>query len=211
MSVDLKQIEKNAWLASFQDGLLDLVLGTVLTIVGISGFFDSINLQIDLFTPLLFIAIIGTVFLVKRYVVLPRAGKATFKRPRIVMMIVMVSIQVILLLTQFIMFAISHNQKGSAAQLLNSSMMWLVYCVLFFGIPALIIGLPRLFVYGILYGVAFSFNEFMAKAIGIGSYHYLIFVIFGLIIVTIGIIVFIRFLKMNPYPSELVTNETSIQ
>ncbi len=211
MSVDLKLIEKNAWLASFQDGLLDLILGAVLTIVGISGYFDSINIQIDLFTPLLFIAIIGTVFVVKRNVVLPRAGKAKFKKPRYIAMIIMVSIQAILLLTQFILFAVAYNQKGSTAQLLSSSMMWLVYCVLFFGIPALIIGLPRLFVYGIMYGIAFSFNEIMAKAIGIGSYHYLIFVIFGLIMVIIGIIVFIRFLKMNPYPSELVTNETSIQ
>lgn len=206
MSVDLKQIEKRAWLSSFNDGLLEIALGTFLLLVGVSSYLSRMGKDYDLAFPVVYLFMIAIVFVLKLYVIKPRAGSAVFGKPRRVNMLIMVIAQVAVLLAHFVIIGIALAQRDPMVPKLSSIGLWFVASMLFFGLPAVLIGTPRLLIYGILFGAAFSTNEYLLT-FGHSPNGYWFFWGIGGGILIFGLYMLASFISNNPLPSEMMKDD----
>ena len=79
--IDLKGLERRAWTSYLQDGLLDIYLGLLLVVLSIpellSGVFASGVTQYAAYATLMLLAFV-IYWAAKRYVAIPRMGRARF-------------------------------------------------------------------------------------------------------------------------------------
>jgi len=212
-NVALKELEKKAYKSTFEDGFWDIFWGML--IVGMSfGYLGSIiglpePLNYFLIPLIWYIIAFLIFFLGKRYITIPRMGFVKFgpkrkanKKKLIIFLSINVLINVIFLFLTFTDLFRQLQLEGFALNLIIG---------LFFALPlsimAYLMQFDRLYLIAMLGGISFFFADLLNPYFGSPLDVFLAFSITGDIILIIGIVIFIRFLRKYPLLKEEVVND----
>ena len=196
-SADLQKLEQRAYLSYQQDGLLDLIIGFAIFALGLNEAMDT-----TIWTYVTFMLIIAYVPLKKR-ITFSRIGYVEFnvKRRGLNMFVVSaVVILVLVLLLVGMLVVLLPSSTSSSALLLGIQqsplMLYALLGFLGFGLAGLISGIRRLYVYALLsVGITLS-----AHVLNLSIY--VPFLVFSVIVLTIGTIFLVRFIRRYPIVME---------
>ena len=203
--IDLKQIERNAFRAAFQDGLTDVLLGSVFATLSLVPWLEQLGLPRP-FGYLIVFAILFVVWaeikLFKNRFVAPRLGIAVFGQARknrmkqarlalIVMVLVTVG------LVAFTATGILQKSLGTFSEWGSYLFIGAIFVVTL-SLLAFFLDYPRLYVYGWLLSLLYPFSVWLENRTGwlfpSGE------TFFGGIIIVVGLITYIQFLRQHPLP-----------
>ncbi len=209
----LKKMEKKIWKSNFKHGLWDILFGTILIILIPTHYFiGNIALRITMghhsfifwYVFLGFSCLTGLCILFKYLsdtLISERVGFVKYRANRKIILkkmiiLCIIYLGVILLFFGYIytklIYPIMGNDRFFNA-ICAGLMIFLIPC----SITAYLIEFKKLYIYGLLTAIGTLVNEIFGYFIG-KSYPFLILLIIGSIIVCIGILIFIRFLKKYP-------------
>jgi hypothetical protein len=193
-SVNLKQLEKNSAAAIFQTGLVEIGIGLIFIVSTLAMLFNDIRYYIDI----LYIVPVIFMFLSVKYIAQPRMGMVNFNKNRVrknrLLYITITTFLVIMVtLTLF-------STTNSIAEIINPR--WIISSIIFIICIAVayFMSFDRMYLYAFLLAGAFNLSEEIRENPGIiqdGGYAYLLV---SLIIITIGTVYLVRFLKKYPIP-----------
>jgi hypothetical protein len=205
-NVSLKQIERKAWTSFFQDGLLDILMGLLLLLMAVP---DMLS---DVFPSQLWqrgtnVALAGLAFVIfwagKRFITMPRLGRVRFDRARKVKKMRLAPILTAAsILTGILMASILLAQRnggsvleavaGSRAQAALGLAVWII---LILSLASYFMeDFTRGYVIGVLCALGFSGTILLDNPF--------MFAIAGAVILLMGLVVFIRFLRKYPIPAQ---------
>jgi MFS family permease len=206
--LDLKNAERKVFRAASHDGLWDIVIAgfalefavAPLLSPALGDFWSS-----AIFVPFLIILLL-VIWFVRKYVVKPRTGIVKFGKQRIGRLkkftLVMLIVNVLALILGFIAAFYFHALSGQMIAIIFGLIL-----LVGFSIAAYFLDYPRLYVYGLLVGIAPFVGEWLYS--NHGASHHGFPITFGFISgVTFlaGVITFVRFLRKNP-----VETSTAVQ
>jgi hypothetical protein len=183
LNIKLKELEKNTWKTSYENGLIDIAIGLICIVSAVCHIF---------LIPILFL------MLTKKYITIPRMGLVKFnqrrKRKSAIFIAVMTSV-LILLVILTIVLRTNYLPEGIAARIIISA---IILSICFAN--AFFLNFNRLYIYGIVITGAFNLNEYIRENPGFlaeGGYAYLFA---AMVILITGSIYLIKFLKKYPLP-----------
>ena len=196
-SADLQKLEQRAYLSYQQDGLLDLIIGFAILALGLNEAMDT-----TIWTFVTLMLIIAYVPLKKR-ITFSRIGYVEFnvKRRGLNMFVVsaVIILVLVLLLVGMLVVLLPSNTSPSALLLgirQSPLMLYALLGFLGFGLAGLISGIRRLYVYALLSVVITLSAHLLNLPI------YVPFLVFSGIVLTIGTIYLVRFLRRYPIAME---------
>lgn len=191
-SVDLKKIERKAWLSFHQDGLADMFFGTLMVIF----WFNITFLRNEEWLPIVLILIPMLLYIiVKRFIVQPRMGmvKFGFKRKRNMLIAFFILLGSVLLNLVFLALASVFSTDISSWIGKNwIPLIILAKVIIIMSLLAYLIDFPRLNWMMAAFVAAFIAGEFFDI--------WYVFPIAGSIVAIVGIVLFVRFLREHPLP-----------
>ena len=206
--IDLKEIEKKAYKATLQDGLIDIEMGIVLIGMGInSAFYDLVPRLMNLL-GILIVGIIAVtpLFLGKKYIVSPRIGIIKFgpkrkaqKKKIIIFTLINTLILVIVLILTVTSVLQQIPLQGPALLLI----LGLVFATLPLSIMAYLMQFPRFYIYGLLIGFGIFFAEVSYLILGDLGWSFT-FILIGTAILLVGLAYLVKFLLKYPLPEKEV-------
>ena len=181
----------------FQDGLLDVFIAGIVLQLGLTKLFEQVGLFGEFSSLAAFLICLVcyiTVIILWKVFVLPRLSYTSFTpiKKRNFHLFFMVS-AVILLLT--LAAAIVFSQGLSGASLFRQSLMQALPVIIVLGVGAYLLELGRVFLYTALVIIALPFGGYIGVLTGSSLLHPIIMLAAALIIMTSGVILFIRFLR----------------
>lgn len=199
--INLKQLEKKTWTATFQDGLWDVYFGLFIMGLGLAPLGRFLGLPETIGVLILVISwdiVAGLVLILgKIYISRPRIGFVKFgqiRKRRNKLLAVFLGINVGLTVIIFIFTLVGMFQLS-----LPGYMAMLVIGLLFITTPfsfiAYFIQLKRVYLYALLGGFGLFFSELLTPILDSPFNDLLVFVSFGGMILVFGIIILIRFLS----------------
>jgi hypothetical protein len=193
--IDLKKIEKKALTSYHQDGLIEILVGLVfilygsVLLAGKAGFIGLCWLPAILIVPF------------KKKITVPRMGFVTFRSSRKVKISKAALIIFIIGALTFLIIFLNYRTLG-ITDWIDQNLIFIIGILV--AIPPLIgaylIRIKRFYFYSVLIAGVFFVENFFT-----GSFPYNS-IIFGLILLTSGTIVLIRFLQKYPKPESEVTS-----
>lgn len=205
---NIKEIEKKAWISTFQDGLWDIYFGLIIMGIGFSwlgGFFglpETVNVLVTLIGW--DIGVLLVFFLGKKYITRPRMGFVKFgqiRKKRNKLLGLFIGLMVVFTLITFIftMLGIFQLQiPGFMVMLLIG----LLFITLPFSIIAYFLQLKRLYIYALLGGFGLFISELLVPIIGAPYHDIITFGGIGLVITITGLTIFLKFLQKYPLKKE---------
>jgi len=202
-TINLKEIERKAWRSTFDDGLWDLYLGSLLLLMGLNILFDTYiennGARISVYIALLVVSMTG-LFVGKRFITMPRIGRAKFspKRQRArkkVILMLFISVTLGLLLFAFTALVLVGGISPGMEYLIPLG--YAVNMLVVFGAMAYFLQFERLYIIAVLMAIPLPLDFFARDLWGleIGIWA---FTIPGLIIFVMGLVYFVRFIKEYP-------------
>ena len=202
--LNLKELERKAWRSFFDDGLWDIYLGLLLGLMGTSGLLDRSGLS-ESWAMGIYIGMLALVMLAfwagKRFITVPRIGLVKFGRARKVR-----RIKTALVLFASVVFGLvvmqvtSAAKQGAAPNIQWGALLpaiWALNMLVVFGLMGYFLDFQRLYFIGLLYAITIPLNEILLTQTGVKFGPYL-FLVFGAIIVVVGIVYLLRFLQNYP-------------
>lgn len=190
--IDLKKLEKNTAAVIFQTGIVDISIGLIMLVTSMAMLFDDISYYIDIFliVPLAFI------ILAVRYIVSPRMGIAKLARTRMKRNMWFIVAVTVFLVTMVTLTFIGNGHRGDGL----ISGRWIVSGIIFIICTAIayFLNFKRMYLYALLYVGAFNLNEEIRESPGILSDGAFAYLIVAMVLIIIGCIYLIRFLRKNP-------------
>ena len=206
--ISLKEAERKAFKSTNQDGLLDILWGLYL-LFGNSSAIILANLGVQApmnYIPMFIVLAVGLIgfWATKKYITTPRMGMVRFgptrlrkiKRMRFVSVIAVLATFALLLLTIAGIFNPSGWQWPGWIVDVAFGLFAFLICAFF----AYTRDYPRLYLYGLLMGLSIPASAFLEAYAGIS--FPIAWVITGSIILIVGVITFIHFLRDYPLPTE---------
>jgi hypothetical protein len=194
--MNLKQLEKNTAAAIFQTGLVEIGIGLMWIVSSLAMIFDDIRYYIDI----LFVVPVIFIILAIRYIASPRMGTVKLARKRMRRnMWFMVTVTVFLI----IMVIITITGKGHTnGELINGR--WIISGIIFFICTAIgyFLYFKRMYLYAFLMVGAFNLSEEIRENPGIISDGAYVYLFFSIVLILIGCVYLIRFLKKYPLPEK---------
>lgn len=202
--ISLRDAERRAFRATYNDGLWDILLGCFLLIFVIAPFLSARMGDFwssAVFIPFWLLAYV-MVRLIRRRVVKPRIGAATFGRERKAKLMKFTVIMLVVNIAAFVLGIIAAFNLGRMSGEATPIMFGLIF-LLACSIAAYFLEFNRLYAYGILIGISPVIGEWLFKH-GNASHHGfpLMFGITAGIMFMVGMVIFIRLLRDNPIPIE---------
>jgi len=204
--MNLKQLERKAWTSFFQDGLLDILMGLALLASGIPallpGIFTS-ELSQDAAAAVLMVLALVAYWAGKRFITVPRIGRAEFSRARksrqtkaaVIYAISAIAGAIVFLMT---MLGLSSSPPAWVQRLGVEGFLALGiggWMLLILGLGSYFTDYTRGYVIAALYALAFGGTVLLHNPI--------MFIVAGILALLMGLAVFVRFLRTYPKPSEL--------
>ncbi len=207
-NIDLKKIEKKAWTSYFQDGLWDIFLGLVLLNFGIAPIIEDLTGTIY---EISYYAILIIAFIIfyggKKYITAPRLGRAKFsveRKSKRKKTIIVLTLSVLFGLIMLILTSTDFLSFKNTIQFI--AIIFGINAIIVFSIMAYFLDFNRLYLYGWFFAGSIILTELSRNYVGTIYDNVLGFVIFGGIMILIGIIYFIRFLQKYPLTHEEILN-----
>lgn len=207
-NIDLEELEKKAWRSTLEDGIFEIYFGILHLSLTIGVVLD--NLLPELLSSIITFTVIGLglIFFIfgKKYISEPRIGKVKFGWKRIVRKIKTIAILTVNFFLLLIIFLISVLNPQFKLRI-PASLYGLITGLLFFTLPlsfvAYFLQFTRLYYIAILTGLSFFLDEIFAFFLIPQPFDTLLaYGLVSAIIISIGIAVFIRFLRQHPLPKE---------
>ena len=200
-------MENKAWKTYFDDGVFDIYFGILIASFGPSiAFYDFLPIPLNMLLGPLLIGF-GLVFFIlsKKYVIKPRIGVVKYGRKRRVRKwktVIVLSVNIVFLLILFLLnLLISRGEID-----LPYNLIVLFEGLLFLTLPlcfvAYFLQLTRLYFYALLLGCGFFLADMSSLVISIPFNFFFIYLMLGTIIIIVGIIFFIRFIRKYPLPKK---------
>jgi len=197
--IDLKQLEKKTAQEIFKTGIVDIGIGLVFIVSSLVMIFDDISYYIIIFfiVPIVFIS------LAVKYIANPRMGVVKFTRRRVRnSKLLTIIITVFLVITVTLTIFVGGN---IVTDLINPR--FLISSIIFsiFVAIAYSLNFDRMYIYAFLLAGAFYLSEKIRENdwfISEGGYAYLFA---SIVLIVIGGVYLIRFLKKNPLPEKDIT------
>lgn len=187
--LDLKEIERKAWTSYFEDGLWDIFLGLLMLTGGIRGLTDN------LWSYLILLAAVLIPALGKKFITIPRIGLVKFGPARKVKRERLATVLVISVLALFALLLLPRS--GVALPRIPISPIVAVFYAGIFGAVAYYMDFGRLYAYGLLFAISEVLWGLFGKPIGP-----MVDTVLGIVILLIGVVVFVRFLRKYPLPAD---------
>jgi len=222
--INLKEIERRAFRSTFQDGLWDIFLGLLLLNMGIGTIVGgtlgetelslmSLSWIVLLIVPLPFL-VFAAFWAGKKFITTPRIGLVKFGPQRKAKMKNVRAVLFVSVLLLVIMFFLGWAAMGNrlpwwATQIPLPLYVWPAQTIIVFGLAAYFLDVPRFYAYGVLYGLPFPAGVLLVKNTDItviGSMAIAYSVPVG-VMVLIGVVLFIRFLRNYPVLAERSISE----
>jgi len=196
-SADFRKLEQKAYLSYHQDGLIDLIVGSIVLCIAISEVADSSIWN------LIALLLIFAYMPLKRRITFPRLGYVKFnvKRGGVNMRLAgVVAIGVLVIsLVSILVLLLSGKSSSSPLILAVRQSPLLVYALLGFigfGLAGLVLRLPRLFLYALLSLAMMISGHLLNLPL------WLPFLLLGGTILAIGAVLLIGFLRRYPIAEE---------
>ena len=200
--LNLKELERKAWRSFFDDGLWDIYLGVLLALMGVSSFMNSLELteamHMGIYIGLLIVVMLGF-WAAKRFITVPRIGRVKFgteRRKRRIRTSLVLFASVVF---GFILFLVLGGvARGDISRDLPWDVIapaaWALNILLVFGLMGYFLEFERLYFIGLVYAIVLPLDSILRKATELRIVSYM-FVIAGFIIVAVGVVYLIRFLR----------------
>lgn len=199
---DLDALERAAFRKFHEDGLLDVFLGLLLALMPLSALLSGVvseSVSTLIYAATLIVLVVALSVLRPR-LVRPRLGSFTPSRARRQKIRWTRLFFVASFALGLLVWAIFAAGEGEG-MLAIMPFVWLVNCVVVFGAAAYFLEIPRLLLYGLLFGGPLAIDGVIRMTTEARLPLVLTFVLPGLIIVTIGLVKLVRFLRDYPLPS----------
>ena len=200
--INLKELERRAYLSYHQDGLIDIFVGIYILLFGSGILLKTATDFTTWFTiPAIIPAIMIPVWIsIKKRITIPRIGYVKFGFRSVSRLTAIFLGLVVAGLGVFIVFGLGASMGQNWALTLRNLIV--SYGMLVIGIGAALIsslfayvmGLKRLYMYGLLTLVLFITNYFVAIPL-----EYLLLTI-GLVIIVYGFVLLMQFIRKYPLP-----------
>lgn len=204
-NISLKEAERKAFTSTFRDGVWDIVLGLWLLTMGVAPLLEEAMPLSDWWIMILWVPVILVLWSGKKFITTPRMGLVKFgpkRKAKLSMMLTIVSVTVFLSLLLGVLFATNSIPSELASGISTPVIVWVVLFIVGFSVAAYFLDLNRLYAYGVLYAVTLPVRIILKqnpdlRGISLSAY----FVSAG-IMVLIGVVLFLRFLRDYPIPAE---------
>lgn len=201
-SISLRDVERKSFTATFEDGLLDIFLGSLFFMFAVAPFLSPY--LGDFWSSFIFLPFWGALFLVlwaiRHYVTGPRMGSVrwgAWRRRRLLRFNVLM---VIALCASAALGALSLVRFEAVPGWMHTARFSLVVLIAF-SLAAHFIGLNRLYVYGFLGALAPLVGELLYQYAGVSHHGFpMAFGFTFLVVIGTGIVLLIRFLRRHPAP-----------
>jgi len=201
--ISLKQAERRAFTAAFEDGLSDVFIGCVVSMFAIAPHLST-RLG-DFWSSAVFLPVWAALYviirMVRKHVVAPRIGRVTFGAARKAKLmrfnIVMLVVNVIAL----VLGAFVAVKFRSVSGLVTASLFGLI-CLTLASLGAYLLGFRRLYLYGLMLAASPLVGEWLWTHKG--ASHHGFPITFGItsgVIILTGLVIFLRLLRHSPLPS----------
>lgn len=202
--ISLKEAERKAFTAAYNDGMWDVFLGCFFLMFVIAPYLsESLG---DFWSSVVFLPFWGMVYLaiwlVRKRVVSPRIGVVKFGPMRITKLTRLTGIMLVVNLLALILgFIVALNFISIPGQMIGIflGLMFLIG----FSTAAYFLDFNRLYLYGLLVGLSPLIGEWLWSR-GYATHHGfpLTFGVASGIMILVGLVVFIRLVHHNPLPIE---------
>jgi len=206
-NINLKEIERKAYLSYFQDGLWEIFMGLFLIGSSISSLLPENDLA----------RIINTIFTVllipflafglgKKYITIPRLGMVKFgpKRKAKRNKLAVVTTIVVVPSTVLFILAIFHKIPVDLVNWLNtpygSPLAFGLLILIFFYLGAYFTDFKRLYIYGAMFAISMFLSELSYIYNRSLIWHFLPFAIYGAIFLVVRLIYLGKFIRKYPKP-----------
>jgi hypothetical protein len=199
--IDLKKIERKAWMTYFDDGLLDILFGIILLDMGIAPLLETAGVPYILPYGLIFIAGYAIVYFGKRYITMPRMGFVKFGRERRsrsakarTALLVSVAFGIVVALLVGTGIIPSQSQYfGAIAFGVNA--------IVVFSVMGYFLDFNRVYIYGVFFAASIVLMELSRAHVGTTYDNVIGFGVFGMITTLTGMVYLIRFIQRYPVRS----------
>lgn len=202
---DLRELEKKAWTSYFQDGLWEIIIGTILLVSTLSSALEYAGVahptRIAIYLPLMVALPVLILTAGKKYITLPRLGVAKFGRRRELNLIKLMAAIAATVSVNLLVWGLSpvypEATKGGYGMALVIFDILAIFCLLGyymnyngFYIMAVLAASPELIIY--LLKNYTSFEYYYVAAYGIPA----------AILIAIGSMALVRFMRKYDIPKE---------
>ncbi|HUU16828.1 MAG TPA: hypothetical protein VMW72_06755 [Sedimentisphaerales bacterium] len=211
---NLTEIEKKAYRSTFQDGLWDIFLGLILLILATSALLSNIGasegLQMTVLVVLQAVALLAFIAGKKRITV-PRMGfvkfgpkrKRKIRKSRIILLVSVLAGLVVFLIAALV---IRSYPAGRPKLLLLLPAAWVANAVIVFSLLAYYLDCTRLYAYGMLFALPVPIDMVVKEFAGV-NLSPVAFAIPATVMLVIGTVLLVRFLRDYPFPAKEVCND----
>ncbi len=205
--IDLKEIEKKTWRSTLEDGILDIYFGILVLGIGMGMTLSHVLPNpFDIFIPFIFIGIGLAFFLTaKKFITQTRLGVVKFgfkrkgrKRKTLIALSVNFIIMLILFLIRFTNPELSLEFPGY----LDGLILGLLFITAPVCFAAYFLKYPRFYFTGLLVGVSFFLSDLFSIFIPEPFDTLIVFGLLSGIIIIMGIVFLIKFLRKYPLSKE---------
>jgi hypothetical protein len=201
--VSLKDAERKAFTATFQDGVWDIVLGLQLLAWGVAPLLEETLPLSDFWVAILSLPIMLVLWAGKKFVTTPRMGLVKFGPKRKAGLRAMVVIVCVLLLVAALLgFLIATNRVRPelTTGLSIPLVAWALPLIMCFSAAAYFTDVNRLYVYGVLFAISMPIRIIFKQSPDLRGISLMGFFVAGGIILLTGVVLAIRFLRDYPIP-----------
>jgi len=196
----LKALEKRIYRSFFQDGLWDIFWGLILLSFAAQSAYESLGLPYPLDHAIIPALAVLTLELGKRYLTIPRLGavrfgperKAALQKGKAVLF-TLVTLALIIMILAIPALSLSRPDPGRDV-IVRALMMGLVVTTAL-GIIAFFQNFSRLYIYGVVFGLSLPVSQILKGKVASPWEERLAFGIPALVILTLGLILLVRFLN----------------
>lgn len=197
----IESLEKQVFSLSTGHGGWDLYLGFLLAAIGVSALAEDMGWgDSSIWLAAIMVAVLLILFAVERSIIRPRIGNVKFGGRRKVNLRTVSAIIGSALLVGLIVWLIGNASSNVLRwKAILPVIIWVVVSLGGFSLAAYLLGMPQLYLYGLLYAAGFASLELIRIPIT----RVLPIIVCGLIIISIGIVRFVRFLRRYPCVEEI--------
>lgn len=205
--IDLKEIEKKTWRSTLEDGLLDIYFGVLVLSIGIGiTLVDLLPEPFDSLLPII-LMIIGLIFFLfgKKFITQPRLGVVKFgfkQKSRKLKTVMVLSINSIILLIFYIIRLINPALWSIFPVYIQGLITGLLFITVPLCFAAYFLQYPRLYFIAILVGLSFFLSDLFSIFIPEPFDALFAFSITSFVIIFIGMISLVKFIRKYPLQKE---------
>jgi len=207
-TIDLKELEKKAYRSFFKDGIWDVYLGLLLLAMGGAPALLAIGATMVWAAAAgLLLSSLGVAFFFagKKYLTVPRLGAVQFGPARTLRRKKTSLVLACSALVGIALLALTATRSLPSLGLAGVPTVAIIFaanCLIVFSLGAYYLDFDRLYVYGLLYAVAFPLAVVLTEHWGAAAGFLVAYALSAVPMIVVGVSLFVRFLREYPVPAQ---------